>query len=75
MAVSDRVRAILDNIEKLNKTPQQLDAEHASWMAQGGLFEALQNFPQLAIPPSQRSTADRRDILLHQISQYQWEQK
>ena len=70
MALSDRVRAILD---KKSKTPQQLDAEHATWLAQGGLFEALQNFPQLAIPPSQRSTADRRDILLHKISQYQKE--
>ena len=67
MALSDRVQAILD---KNSKTPQELDAEHADWLAQGGLFEALQNFPQLAIPPSQRSTADRRDILIYNIKHY-----
>ena len=66
MALSDRVRAILD---KKSKTPHQLDAEHADWLAQGGLFEAIQN-PLLAIPPSQRTHDVHRDILIYNIKHY-----
>ena len=64
MTLREQVETLLDHKKT---TPAQRDQAHAQWLeTPESIVEIIQNY-RLAIPPSQRTQDDNRDILMQQL--------